>query len=61
MKLLSSSQMRSLDESAITLHRIPSMELMENAGRALADVAASSLPSRAVVVCGRGNNGGDGL
>jgi len=61
MKLLSSSQMRSLDESAITLHRIPSMELMENTGRALADVAASSLPSRAVVVCGRGNNGGDGL
>ncbi|NLD27710.1 MAG: NAD(P)H-hydrate dehydratase [Myxococcales bacterium] len=61
MKLLSSSQMRSLDESAITQHRIPSMELMENAGRALADVAATSRPSRAAVVCGRGNNGGDGL
>ncbi len=41
---------------------IASIELMENAGRAVADVVASCAPAAAVVVlCGPGNNGGDGL
>jgi hydroxyethylthiazole kinase-like uncharacterized protein yjeF len=41
---------------------IASIELMENAGRALADVVASCAPAGTVVVlCGPGNNGGDGL
>jgi hydroxyethylthiazole kinase-like uncharacterized protein yjeF len=41
---------------------IPSIALMENAGRAVADAVASHAPAAAVVVlCGPGNNGGDGL
>lgn len=45
---------------------VPSLLLMENAGRGAADVAVGMLGGRAsgqrvVVVCGTGNNGGDGL
>jgi hydroxyethylthiazole kinase-like uncharacterized protein yjeF len=35
-------------------------ELMERAGTAVADVVLRSFPGRVTVVCGRGNNGGDG-
>ncbi len=45
---------------------VPSLLLMENAGRGAADVAVTMLggspkDKRVVVVCGTGNNGGDGL
>jgi len=33
---------------------------MERAGTAVADVVLRSFPGRVTVVCGRGNNGGDG-
>ena len=64
MKLVTSSQMQQLDRLAIEKHSIPSLTLMERAGRAVADAAAEHAKKRkgaAVVVCGRGNNGGDGL
>lgn len=47
---------------AIDVYGIPGVLLMENAARQLADaVAAGGAPSlRVLVVCGAGNNGGDG-
>jgi NAD(P)H-hydrate epimerase len=41
---------------------VKSLQLMDNAGQAIAQVAAALAPDAAVVVlCGPGNNGGDGL
>ena len=54
--------MRAVDAWAIEDRGIPARELMDRAGEALARVAAERVPSgRIAVVCGRGNNGGDGL
>jgi hydroxyethylthiazole kinase-like uncharacterized protein yjeF len=55
-------EQRALDEWAIGELGIPGVELMERAGIGLADLVAEEAPSgRVVVVCGKGNNGGDGL
>ncbi|MDE2028473.1 MAG: NAD(P)H-hydrate epimerase [Candidatus Omnitrophica bacterium] len=58
-------QSQMLDRWAITRIGIPSLSLMENAGRGVAMEAAAYLKrrnkSRIVIVCGTGNNGGDGL
>jgi NAD(P)H-hydrate epimerase len=54
--------MRSVDRWAIDDQRVDSLELMENAGRAVAEAVARLAPEGPVrVVCGKGNNGGDGL
>src|SRR3954451_15442630 len=54
--------MREVDRWAIEERGVPSLELMENAGQALS-VAAGELAGEGAIriVCGKGNNGGDGL
>jgi ADP-dependent NAD(P)H-hydrate dehydratase / NAD(P)H-hydrate epimerase len=60
--LLDAEQMRATDAWAIETRGIPSLDLMERAGEGLADTVSRHAPSgRVAVVCGKGNNGGDGL
>ena len=61
-KFLTNAQMRSADLHTINELGVPSSELMERAGRAIADRAAEAARGgkRVAVVCGAGNNGGDG-
>jgi ADP-dependent NAD(P)H-hydrate dehydratase / NAD(P)H-hydrate epimerase len=60
--VLDAEQMRAVDRWAIEKQGIPSVELMEAAGQAIAQAVADLPGSGPVrVVCGKGNNGGDGL
>lgn len=65
MLVLTGSEMREADRQTIEDIGIPGRTLMENAGQAVARVMARALPElrerRVVVICGKGNNGGDGL
>jgi hydroxyethylthiazole kinase-like uncharacterized protein yjeF len=55
-------QQRAIDSWAIQTAGIPGIELMERAGAGLGDLVQTRAPEgRVVVVCGKGNNGGDGL
>ena len=60
--LYTADEMRALDAWAISQRGIPSLELMENAGGGVAAAVGDLEPAGPVrIVCGRGNNGGDGL
>ena len=65
--VLSRAQMRAFDKHAIAVCKVPSIVLKENAGRGAADVVERDAlggrvdGKRVVVVCGVGNNGGDGF
>jgi hydroxyethylthiazole kinase-like uncharacterized protein yjeF len=65
MRVLNTQQMREADRRTIDEVGIPSIVLMENAGRqavAAMEAAFEDLSTSHVgVVCGRGNNGGDGF
>jgi hydroxyethylthiazole kinase-like uncharacterized protein yjeF len=65
MRVLNTQQMREADRQTIGEVGIPSVVLMENAGRqavAAMEAAFDDLASSRVgVLCGRGNNGGDGF
>lgn len=65
MRVLTSEQMREVDRRTIEEVGIPSIALMENAGRQIVSAMRATiedLDSRRVgIICGRGNNGGDGL
>jgi NAD(P)H-hydrate epimerase len=65
MKVTGVETMRAMDKAAIEKYKIPETLLMENAGGAAAQVILEELQGvsgkRIVVLCGNGNNGGDGL
>ncbi len=65
MRVLSASQMQEADRLTIEEIGIPSMVLMENAGRAVAQHLSQRFRALAfehtAILCGRGNNGGDGF
>lgn len=62
-RAVSSAQMLAFDRFAIEQLGVPSLILMENAGRGLAEEILRSLKNKrnVLIVCGTGNNGGDGL
>jgi len=64
MKIVSGQDMQDMDRRAIGEFGIPGLTLMENAGRACADAISEAFGpgagKRALVVAGKGNNGGDG-
>ena len=65
MRILNAAQMREADRYTIEEIGIPSLVLMENAGRqvvaAIEAAYEAHLDGRVAVLCGRGNNGGDGF
>ena len=64
MKLLTAAQMRQLDQQTIEEIGVPSVVLMENAGRTTYQILRQEFPDLddpVVVLAGRGNNGGDGF
>src|SRR4051794_18185209 len=59
--LLDAERVRAADRWAIEQAGVPSLDLMERASVGLADLVMEAAPQgRVVVVCGAGNNGGDG-
>ncbi|MGI4852908.1 MAG: NAD(P)H-hydrate dehydratase [Janthinobacterium lividum] len=63
MKILTAAEMASADLATVHHSGIPFGELMERAGTAVASFVRSRYPAatRVVVLCGTGNNGGDGF
>jgi NAD(P)H-hydrate epimerase len=64
MKLLTAAEMREVDRLTGERHGIPSLQLMETAGTRIADAChkiIAAKPKTIAVLCGKGNNGGDGL
>jgi hydroxyethylthiazole kinase-like uncharacterized protein yjeF len=65
MKILTAAQISEVDRLTTERYLIPSILLMENAGRSFTDELAKACPGiygkRIAILCGRGNNGGDGF
>ncbi len=65
IKVVTAAEMRELDRRATAEYGIPSLLLMENAGAETVREMLAAFPdlsrSRVAVLCGRGNNGGDGF
>ena len=66
-ELLTAAQMRAIERAAIESGEVTGLELMERAGRGVVEAVfeewpdLAKAPHRAVVLCGSGNNGGDGF
>ena len=63
MRVLTPAQMREAERRTIDDHGVPSLHLMERAGEevvAAVEAYVTSRPGAATMLCGRGNNGGDG-
>lgn len=66
-ELLTAAQMRAIEQAAIDSGEVTGLELMERAGQGVVDAILewrpelAEKPHRAVVLCGPGNNGGDGF
>ena len=63
MKILNAEQMRNVDRRTIERFGVPSIVLMENAALAVVDAIAGHYPDadRVAIICGLGQNGGDGF
>ncbi len=65
MKVLTAAQMREADRLTTERFGVPSLQLMENAGAGVVAFLAAQFPDllrrHIVILCGKGNNGGDGL
>jgi len=63
LKIVTASEMRQIDRITSERLGVPSLTLMENAGSAVAEFVMSAYPliRHVGVICGKGNNGGDGL
>ncbi len=65
MKILTASEMQRIDRLTTERYGVPSLTLMENAGRGVVEFLVARLAPlashRIVILCGKGNNGGDGL
>ena len=66
MKILSAAQTRQLDQATMQEQNITSIELMERAAQALlfwfyGKFGYGNVPAETLLLCGPGNNGGDGL
>ena len=67
VELLTAAQMRAIEQAAIESGAVTGLELMERAGRGVVEAIFEEWPElratshRAVVLCGPGNNGGDGF
>jgi NAD(P)H-hydrate epimerase len=63
MLILTAEEMRAADRATTERFGVPSIDLMRNAGQAVARFVLREFPEcrRITVLCGRGNNGGDGF
>lgn len=63
MKITTTDEMRDIDRATSTEFGVPSLVLMENAGTSVAQFAMQTYPNARsfAIVCGKGNNGGDGF
>lgn len=63
MKVVTAAEMREIDRATSERFGVPSLTLMENAGTAVANFVLACFPAAQAVgvICGKGNNGGDGF
>ena len=63
MKITTAAEMREIDRVTTEKFGVPSLTLMENAGSAVVRFAIAKYPRchRFTIICGKGNNGGDGF